>query len=317
MRTVLILIFIAGCAVSGAQDLPVYNPYFLDYEILNPAFAGWHDCFAVTISDNHRWVGIKESPNSQFAYVRNRFTLPKATNYHGLGMMVTRDRNGAYQNLEADLIYSYHVLLSSRGKSYLSLGLSASVNQTTLDEGEFYNYNYDPVINGAKLSTWNPDLTVGVCYYNQDLFGGLTASNLLPALSFVSDPQPADKNHRLYFLIAGIRTKLRKSDLELEPSVAFAYLETIYSRIDLNCKGFYGQNFWLGVSFRKYLTRDNPSSLGLLPSAGFHVRNLEIDYSYELGFSSIQRQSYGTHTLMLIWKMCRESKGAVPCPAYN
>jgi hypothetical protein len=117
--------------------------------------------------------------------------------------------------------------------------------------------------------------------------------------------------------MAGMRTKLRKSDLELEPSIAFLYLETNYGRIDLNCKGYYRQNFWLGVSLRKYLTSDIASSMGILPSVGFLIRNLEMDYSYELGFSSIQRQSFGTHTLMLIWKMCRESKGEVPCPAYN
>jgi type IX secretion system PorP/SprF family membrane protein len=284
---------------------------------MNPAFTGWHNCVAVTLSDNHRWIGIKGSPNTQFVFARNRFTLPKANNYHGLGIMIARDRNGSYSYLEADLIYSYHVLFSSRDKSYLSLGLSASANQTTIDEGEFYNYNSDPVISGARLSAWNPDLTIGAAYYNRILFGGITASNLLPAVSYISEPQPADKNHRLYVLIAGLKTKLRKSDLGIEPSVAFSYLETIYSRIDLNCKGYYRENFWLGVSLRKYLTSDNPSSLGILPSVGFLFRNFEMDYSYELGFSSIQRQSYGTHTLMLIWKMCRESKEAVPCPAYD
>jgi type IX secretion system PorP/SprF family membrane protein len=317
MRTVLILILVTGCACAGAQDLPVYNLYFTDYEILNPAFTGWNNCLAVTLSDNHRWIGIKDAPNTQFVYARDRFALPKADNYHGLGMMIARDRNGSYFNFKADLIYSYHVLLSSRRKSYLAFGLSASANQTTIDEGEFYNYNNDPVITGARLSAWNPDLTVGTCYYDGTFFGGMTASNLLPAVSFISDPQPADKNHRLYVLIAGMRTKLRKSDLEMEPSVAFLYLESGYSRIDLNCKGYYRQNFWLGVSFRKYLTGDMASSMGILPSVGLLIRNLEMDYSYELGFSSIQRPSYGTHTLMLIWKICRESKGEVPCPAYN
>jgi type IX secretion system PorP/SprF family membrane protein len=317
MRSVIAIIFIACSAFSGAQDLTVYNQYFLDYEILNPAFTGWNDCFTVTLSDNHRWIGIKSSPNTQFAYARDRFSRNKASGYHGLGMMVSRDHNGSYQSFEADLIYSYHVLLSSRGKSYLSFGLSASVNQTEIDEGEFYNYTFDPVISGARISAWNPDLAIGACLYNRNYFGGISASGLLPSFSYVSEPVPSDKNYRLYILTGGLRKNLRRYNLELEPSVTFLHMETLYSRIDLNCKGTYRQSFWLGISLRKYLANDFSSSLVLLPSAGFHIHAIEIDYSYELGFTSLQRQSYGTHTLILLWKICRESKGTVPCPAYN
>jgi type IX secretion system PorP/SprF family membrane protein len=317
MKALFIIIFIVGLTIAGAQELPVYNQYFPEYEILNPAFTGKQNCYAVSIADHHQWLGIKASPNIQFAYARGRFALHRAVNYHGLGIMLTRDQNGSYRNMEADLIYAYHVLLSDAGKTYLSLGLSAAVNQVTLDEGEFYNYNNDPVISGVRLSAWNPDLALGIGLYNEVFFGGVTAANLLPVLSYVSDPQSADENRRLYIGIAGMRINPRKSDTELESSVVFAYMETMYSRIDLNLKGIYRQSIWLGVSLRKYLTDDFASGLVVLPSAGIHIRNIEIAYSYGLGFSSIQRSSYGSHNLMLTWKLCRESKGAVPCPAYN
>jgi type IX secretion system PorP/SprF family membrane protein len=318
MRAVCILTLTAVCAVAQAQDLPVYNQYFADYEILNPAFTGMRNCYAVTVSDHHQWMGIKSAPNTQLAFARGRLSPADADNYHGLGMIFTRDQNGSYRNLEADLIYAYHVLLSGKGKTYLSFGLSAAINQVTLDEGEFYNYNYDPVISGARLSAWNPDLAVGVGVYNREFFGGVTASNLLPALSFLSDPQVADRNSRLYIAVAGMKFKAgRSSDIELEPSVVWAVLESVYSRIDVNLKGYWRQNFWLGISMRKYLTDEFTSGLALLPSTGIHIGNLEISYSYGMGFSSIQHGTYGSHTLSLSWRLCQESKGQVPCPAYN
>jgi len=317
MRAVLLLLLTAGYAMAQAQDLPVYDQYFSEYEILNPAFTGMQNCYAVMVSDHQQWMGIKSAPNTQLAFARGRLSLPDADNYHGLGMIFTRDQNGSYRNLEADLLYAYHVLLSGKGKTYLSFGLSAAINQVTLDEGEFYNYYYDPVISGARLSAWNPDLAIGIGVYNREFFGGVTASNLLPVLSFLSDPQAADRNHRLYIAVAGLKINRGKSDITIEPSVVSAYLESIYSRIDLNIKGFWRQNFWLGVSARQYLTDDFTSGLALLPSTGIYIGNLEISYSYGLGFSSIQRRSYGSHTLSLSWRLCHESKGQVPCPAYN
>jgi type IX secretion system PorP/SprF family membrane protein len=317
MKGIFLVLIIAISSIVRAQDIPVFHQYFLDYEILNPAFTGMQNCYAAGISDHHQWLGIKEAPNTQVAFTRGRFTLPGADNYHGLGLLLVRDQNGAFRKLNAALQYSYHLLLSEAGKTHMSLGLSASINQVVLDEGEFYNYSYDPVINGTRLSAWNPDLTLGIGIYHRQYFGGITAARLLPALSFVSDPRPADYNQRLYIFFAGLRIKSGKNDLELEPSVAFILDEAFYSRLDLNSKIIIKSKYWLGVSVRKFMLHEFKGGFTALPSGGIKINKLEIAYSYGLGFSVIQRHSYGSHSLMLSWKLCRESKGALPCPAYD
>ena len=317
MRTLFLLIFLSAYAVAGAQELPVCNQYFLESEILNPAFTGRENCYAVSLSDYYQWLGMKASPNTQFAFARGRFAFPRALNYHGLGIWVARDQNGSYRNLEADLVYAYHVKISGAGKTYLSLGLSAAIDQMTLEEGDFYNYNGDPVISGARLSAWNPDLSLGISVYNQLAYGGIAAFNLLPVMSFVSDPQTADRNRRLYVAVAGIGMNSRRSALYVEPSIVLQYLETQYGRFDLNLKASYRQSLWLGLSVRKMLAGEWASGLALLPSMGFNIGQFEIAYSYGLGFSSIQRHSFGSHLLMLRWKNCRGSRGALPCPAYD
>jgi type IX secretion system PorP/SprF family membrane protein len=317
MRTYLIFILIAGYTIASAQDMQVCDQYFPEHEILNPALTGYENCYSVSIHDHHQWPGMKASPNTQTVFARGRFAFPGAVNYHGLGLMVTRDQNGSFRNLEADLHYAYHVCLSDVNKTIMSLGLSAAVSQVMLDEREFNNYNNDPLIGGARLSAWNPDLSLGIVIYNQSYYAGVSAFNLLPALSFVTNPVTADKNQRIFVAIAGIRMKPRKSDIEFEPSVALHYMESLYSRVDINLKGYYRQSIWLGISLRKYLAGDLTSNLSLLPSVGISIGNFEIAYSYGLGFSSIQRRSYGSHYLMLKWKLCRESRGTLPCPAYN
>ncbi len=316
MRTIILLTGLAVCAVARAQELQVLNQYFTESEILNPAFTGKENCLAVSLSDYHQWLGMKASPNTQIAFARGRFAFPRALNYHGLGIWITRDQNGSYRNLETDLVYAYHVKLPGTGKTWLSLGFSAAIDQVTLDERDFYNYTGDPAISGARLSAWNPDLSVGISLYNQLFFGGIAAFNLLPVMSFVSDPQTADRNRRLYALVAGLSRNTRWSELQLEPSVVFQYQETRYGRLDLNLKALYREALWIGLSARQTLTDELASGLALLPSVGVSIGPFEIAYSYTLGFSTIQRHNYGSHALALRWKSCRESRGALPCPAY-
>ena len=184
----------------------IRDRYFPEHEILNPALTGYENCYSISLHDHHQWLGMKTSPNTQTIFARGRFSFPRAASYHGLGLMVTRDQNGSFRNLEADVLYAYHVRLSDAKKTYMSLGLSAVVSQVTLDESGFNNFNNDPVISGARLSVWNPDLSLGVVVYNKTYYAGVSAFNLLPVLSFLTNPVAADKNQRIFVAVAGIKT---------------------------------------------------------------------------------------------------------------
>lgn len=318
MKGILPVLLISLSLCAGAQDLAVFNEYFPDYDILNPAFTGMQNCYSAGILDHHQWLGIKDAPNTQIAFAQGRFSQSRAVNYHGLGLLLSRDQNGSYRHLNATLQYSYHVLLSERGKTHLSLGLAAIANQDVLDEGDFYNFNNDPVISGNRLSAWNPDLTLGIGIYNPRFFGGVTAARLLPNISTLSDPVTADRNRRMYLAFAGTRFAFSRGDIEVEPSVLFMFEESYYARCDLNAKVIIRSHYWLGVSARKFMDRDFKGAIVLLPSGGIVINRLDLAYSYGLDFSAIERRSYGSHSLMLRWKLCRESKGALPCPeAYD
>ncbi len=315
-----ILLLLLASAINyflKSQDISVYNQYLPEHEILNPAYAGMYNCLALSIADNHQWLGMKAAPNTQNIFGRGRVSFSSAQNYNGVGLMLTRDQNGAFRNMDAWLIYAYHVLLSDAGETMLSMGLAAGAKQTSVNEYNFYNYNNDPVISGNRVSVWNPQLNIGMAIYNESFYSGISASNLLPALSYVTNPVEADRNQRLFIAHAGIILPLRSKEIELEPSGAFHYKELIYKRLDLNLKVYYRKTFWLGISARQYITGNTGGVFQLLPALGMQLKRFEIAYSYKLGFSSIYKDNYGTHHLLIRWKTCRESKGAIPCPAYN
>lgn len=313
----LFLLILGWNYILQSQDLPVYNQYFPEYEISNPAYTGMQNCLALSMADNHQWVGMKAAPNTQYIFARGRVSFSRAKNYNGVGLMLARDQNGAFRNFNARLIYAYHVLLSDASETMLSLGLSAGVQQISINEHDFNNYNNDPIITGNRISVWNPALSVGTAVYNQFFYSGVSASNLLSALSYVTSPVTADRNQRLYIAHAGIVIPLRAKDIELEPSLAFLFKELTYKRLDINIKTYYRQVIWLGLSFRQYFYGSTKAASGLLPALGIQLKRFEIAYSYGLGFTSINKDNYGTHHLLIRWKTCQESKGYVPCPAYQ
>jgi type IX secretion system PorP/SprF family membrane protein len=313
----LFLLALGSFYLLRSQDLPVYNQYFSEHDILNPAYAGMKNCIALSMADNHQWLGLKAAPNTQYFFVRGRVSFPRAKNYNGVGLILSRDQNGAFRNMDARLIYAYHLLLSDAGETMLSMGFSAGTQQISVNEHDFYNYNNDPVITGNRISVWNPELSIGIAAYNKVFYSGISASNLLPAFSYVTDPQPADQNQRLYIAHAGIIIPFRGKDIEFEPSLAFHLKEMAYNRLDINLKAYYRQMIWLGLSVRQFFSRGAGAVSGLLPAVGIQFKRFEIAYSYGLGFSSIYNNNYGTHHLLIRWKTCHESKGAIPCPAYN
>lgn len=318
MKKILLLLLASGINYFlKSQDISVYNQYFPEHEILNPAFTGMYNCLALSIADNHQWLGMKSAPNTQYIFGRGRVSFPRAKNYNGVGLMLARDQNGAFRNMNVWLVYSYHVLLSDAGETMLSMGLAAGAKQTSVNEHDFNNYNNDPAISGNRIIVCNPDLNIGMAIYNESFYSGISASNLLPAMSYVTNPIETDRNQRLYIAHAGIILPLRSKEIELEPSGAFHYKELIYKRLDLNLKVHYRQMVWLGLSARQYITGSTGAAFQLLPALGMQLKRFEIAYSYKLGFSSIYKDNYGTHHILIRWKTCRESKGSIPCPAYK
>ena len=301
------------------QDIPVYNQYFSDYSLICSALTGKDNCYAIGLTDQHQWLGIEGAPNTQAVYGSGKFGSSDkgATSYHGLGLLIARDANGPYSVMRISGTYSFHVLISEARKMHLAFALIPSFSQSVLNQGDFLNYNNDPLITGEHLSVWNPNAEISAAVYNSYYFAGASVMDIFPQISYLSDPVEADRNSRQYFIIGGYRFHNRQNNMTFEPSAVFRFNEHTSKQLDLNLKVYSKEIFWSGISYRYSLDAIPGSTINILPTIGVFIKNLELSYTFDLGFKGLQNRSLGSHYIYLGWRLCKENRGSIPCPVYK
>jgi hypothetical protein len=138
----------------------------------------------------------------------------------------------------------------------------------------------------------------------------------LPPLANVTEPEPVYKG-RHYFLAAGKTIKNSSGIFQFEPLMVLKINESLHSQVDVSIKALYRDKFWFGLSYRHSFDRFPGMSLSLIPFAGYRYGSLQASYAYLLDFNHLSFHSYGTHELMLSWRLCSKEMGALPCPAYD
>ena len=299
-----------------AQQTPVSEMYMIDYYYANPAEAGRKNCLIAHLSDVHQWLGIKNAPNMQTLSIHKGFKKEHRMSYHGLGGIIFRDQNGHYGSTGFKASYAFHVLINERKKTYLSMGLSGEYAQRALDENGFLNYNSDPALTGSGQSAWNPNADFGIILSNKTFLAGFALLDLIPVNNSISAPVASERQNRKYSLFFSKSLPLTHT-IEAEPSFMFKINEKLLNEADFNCKLFFNESFWLGLSYRHALDAFPGKSLSLIIYAGVSYNNWCFDYSFAANTGSLQKYHYGTHGLTVSYKICSNEKGAVPCPAYK
>lgn len=129
------LIFIAGllCATTVfGQQLPLSENYFIDTYSLSSAYAGYGSDKVVFASYRRDWTGLKEGPRTLRLTYNGNHNLNT-----GIGGKIILDKIGIFQSFFAIGTYSYKVKLTE--ESDLRFGLSAGVQQNSINFSEYYN----------------------------------------------------------------------------------------------------------------------------------------------------------------------------------
>jgi type IX secretion system PorP/SprF family membrane protein len=318
IRAYMIFFVALMTAQLAAQELPVYDLYIHDINLINPAFRGRENCQIISLADHHQWLGIKDAPNTQVITAYGRFYLSQGTTatWHGLGAQFYRDANGAYQQINLGISYAFHVRLPGSGNRALSMGIEALTRQYMLDETGFENISFDPVITGTRINAMSPAFNLGIAFYNQQFLTGITVADLLPSINHIAAQEPVYKG-RHYFVTAGYKIAGSSGIFEFEPYVVLKINESLYKQVDLNIKALYREKLWFGLSYRHNMDHLPGTALFLVPSAGYLSGNIQASYACRFGFNRLTFQSYLSHELMLSWRLCQKRMGALPCPAYE
>jgi len=309
------LIGVAGLlcltAKVSAQQQSLYSQYMLDAYLVNPAVAGAEGVTAINLTARQQWAGYSESPSTYALSAqtrilktsfRNRSRLIKSrvkrrrpSGRVGLGTFVFNDNNGRIHRTGFQGTYAYHIYM----RDYqLSFGASISAFQfkanVTSDDALQTN---DPLLQG-KISKFAPDANVGVMLSKSEFYVGLSATSLFQsAIQFGSgNSDVAYRLLRQYYLVGGYRIQPYRSDFAFEPSILFTTNERFQFGTDFNIKGYYKQDYWLGVSFR--------STGAVITMLGVRYQQFYFGYAFDYSFSDVSNLSKnGSHELMLGMKI--------------
>lgn len=292
-----------------AQELPVYQQYLLNQNLINPAITGITGCTSLQFSDRHQWIGISNAPNTQSICAQKGFTNT-ANKTHGAGLNLYRDINGAFQQLGGDILYAYHFPVDRHNKINLSLGLSFSVFQKLINESDFTPV-YDPIINGANNSEISPDAAAGALLHYENFFVGISGLKLLSFIETIQDTE------RHFYLYSGMTIDSRKPSVTYKPSVLLKITESSQKQIDINFGTIFNDRYWLTFSYRNNISSFPWKSISIISIFGINWENFTFAYVFDAGLSKIQLYNFGSHEFMIRYEICPSKTSGVDCPTYK
>jgi type IX secretion system PorP/SprF family membrane protein len=308
---ILFVLLILPLFSKGQQD-PMYSQYMMNPYLINPAYAGSKGYTAYSLAARQQWLGFDnaKSPSTQALSVETRILqtsyLAKArlikrrtrrkrpSGRVGLGGYVFNDRNGVINRTGIQGTYAYHIPM---GDGQLSFGASGTIYQFKIDRNELIlpddQYGWlDPLVDGRKNTMFIPDASAGVYYMYQNFYAGLSSLNLFQSvLKFGSDQSYSNyKLLRHYYFMTGYRYNIGDG-FEIEPSLLFKTTEQFNLQADINVKGYYQNDYWLGFSYR--------TGNAFVTMVGVNIGKLYFGYAYDYSFKEIQKLTYGSHEIMV------------------
>jgi len=297
----LFLLIISELTLSS-QETSIYENYYLDIFIINPAATGANYFPEADLSVRKQWVGFPDAPATFLlagdlrAGKREFYDSRKFLNKNplkmagrvGLGASVFTDINGPLTYTGGILSYAYHLPVSTR--STLSLGISAI--------GSYYAFNNsvlkpdqpdDPYLLSGNDNVFSANFDLGIYFHNEDFFTGLSVDKILPDFITLNEDKKAQPS---FFLMGGTKIKLSGNSLMLEPLVVIKKTGDTDPSIDFHTKLYIKRLTWIAISY---------STAGKM-NFRFGIRLYKMfyaGYNYEYTLSDVASYSIGSHEIHL------------------
>ncbi len=269
--------------------------------------AGYDGYTSLNTTARQQWLGFKDAPMTYSATWQTRLLrqsyrivqspvrkgnmlLPSTKGRVGLGAYIINDDNANVAKTGLQFTYAYHILMNN---NQLSFGIAAKAYQYRIKEGNLtFDEQGDP-LNGGGVNTvgYCPDADIGILWWGNRIFLGLSASNLFQsAIKIGGSDLPDFKTNRHYWFMGSYTFRIGEM-LKMEPNFLFKTSEVFLPQGDFGLKFYYDEDYWAGFSAR------TDGSLILL--FGMRADHIYIGYAFDYALSEIQRYSFGSHELSL------------------
>ena len=306
MKNRLIISFLAFtcfCFSVKAQDLPIYNQFYFNPYLYNPAFVGLNSQFEANLTYRKQWADISDAPQV------SAFDFQYATEGRvALGLSFQSESSVALVTNTGYLTFGYQVPLGQ--DHFIQFGLSAGVIQNNLDLQEIVNSSdqiilQDPAILNAVDNTMYLTSQFGINYTLRNLTIGVAFPKLLEndANSTESFNPPSLDEFKQFIISGSYRADIAPR-FSVQPVGVFRYVDRDQFQAEATALVRYNDFMWVGAGYRY--------ESGAIGHVGMNLLNgLQLGYSFE--FSGVNSNSFGggSHEIHLKWRLSKKKKEEV------
>jgi type IX secretion system PorP/SprF family membrane protein len=297
MKTTIIFFALLFASMSiSAQQQPIYNQYFLNQALYNPASIGLGDQVSATLVHKQYLTGFTGNPKTTFL----SFSGPLQENKMGIGLNIYSENLGITKKMGVYGAYSYEVQIAD--SQFLSAGVSLGMLQFSVNPDEMVVDNTeDPLLMNKNFSSSTVDGSFGLSYRVKGLKLGLGVNQMFGSSNKLSDEINYTLERNFFgsasyqFYVDGSRdvsltpvlmARFSKSKMPQEGALVLGYKEVV----------------WLAPAYK------NTGAMSI--SAAFLAFDgLKVGYSYETAARN-NAQSYqnGSHEVLISYSFTALSK---------
>lgn len=313
LTCVVVLTFWLCFTRAPAQNFPVYNSFYVNPYLYNPA-ESLTEYAQVYALHRQQWMNVEGAPMMSTLTFNTLMNDSRA----GFGGKISSYKRGILNTTDFSLSYAYAIPMGQ--KNWLFLGLAGGAISNQIDMTKVTDPN-DPVLASYAANNMQPAASFGMLYRSAaGLNIGVSLPQLFPPVfnspgSFSNTTvSPSDnifltiyyrrkvESHIASRTKGGVRRKVKAEDAVAPLEMYFNYRYSKYgnSQFELLAKLNVSQNFWVGASYRL--------PYGFTGNAGININRFVLGYSYEPGNQPADGFSQGSHEVILGLKLGQPKK---------
>lgn len=317
----IILLIICGASSVQAQQQGIFSQFMNNAWTKNPAFTGIEKQKMLNLGVRRQWLGIDQAPTQQYINYVSRsstmevdsvmpYALPisdlslyrenqevkerKKYLPHAFGLQFQHDSYGPFSSNMLQTLYAYHLSVSDN--HYLSIGAGLGVNTLrlrkeqidVLEQGDALYRNYQQ----ANLFRLHADAMLGLCFYHDDYYVGLSTTRLLLNSPFDEVVDSSLFKLRLHHML-DLGYLIEFGDFfKIMPNARVLATASAPYSYSIGMKAMLAGQYILAFNYRP--TEAVNARAGILLN-----KRLQFNYSYEQTLGELGSLNAGSHEILL------------------
>ena len=276
-----------------AQEAPLYNQYFTNPYLYNPAFAGTDGYPVLFLTHRRQWAGIEGAPTLYSLSIHSPVSKTIA-----LGAHVRTESRGILRSSLALASVAY--VANFGDKHFLRMGLSAGVSHHTADFSQATEAQQPFLANWADRAM-RAEAAFGINYHLKNFNLGLALPHLTRQTVLGSEAQsllsfsPLDQ----WVATTSYYVELSPEKIALEPMLVVQKVGEEKVRLEGGAVLYLNKALWFGGTYRY--------QYGMTALAGINIKEgLSFGYAYEVATHLTGNLLLNSHELQLKIKLGAE-----------